>query len=107
MGKKHSALGIASFIISIVCGVLMFLLVAVASILETTTPGGVDEESAVAAIIGLFAVGFLLLDAIAVGLGIAGLFKQNSDKTFSILGIVFSIITIIATMLLIVIGTIA
>ncbi|MGU5664526.1 hypothetical protein [Aeromonas sanarellii] len=44
--KKHSGLGIASFITSIVSGLLIFLLIGVAGVMEASTPGGIDEESA-------------------------------------------------------------
>ena len=42
---KNSGLGIASFISSIVTGILIFLLFIFAGVMETSTPGGGDEDA--------------------------------------------------------------
>ena len=104
MAQKHSGLGIASFIISIVTGVLMFLLIAIAGIMESSTPGGIDENSAEAALIGFLAIGFLLLDLVAIGLGIGGLVQENRKKVFAILGVSFSGSTIFFTLAIMLLG---
>lgn len=104
VGNKHSGLGISSFIISTIIGVLMFLLFMVAGVMETLTPGGVDDESVGAMLVGLFLIAFVLLDMLAIGLGIAGFLQKNRNKLFSILGVVFAASTIIATVCLMIIG---
>lgn len=104
MEKKHSGLGISSFIISIVIGVLMFLLFVVAGVMETSTPGGIDEESAGAVVVGLFLLAFLLLDVLALGLGIAGLVQKDRKKIFPVLGVVFSATTMLTTVFFMIIG---
>lgn len=104
---KHSGLGISSFIISAATGVAMFVLIMLAGVLETTTAGGMDEESVAAVLIGLFMFGFLFIDLLAVGLGIAGLFQKGRKKIFAILGVVIAVATILMTLLLLVVGLIS
>lgn len=104
---KHSGLGISSFIISAATGVAMFVLIMLAGVLETTTAGGMDEESVAAVLIGLFMFGFLFIDLLAVGLGIAGLFQKDRKKIFAILGVVIAVATILMTLLLLVVGLIS
>lgn len=104
---KHSGLGIASFVISTVMGVAMLVLIVLAGVLETTTPGGMDEESLAAVLIGLFMFAFLFIDLLAAGLGIAGLLQKDRKKIFAILGVIIAVATILLTMLLLVVGLMA
>lgn len=93
--KKFSGLGIASFVISIVATVLLFLLFIIAGIIEVSTPGGVDESSATAVIIGFFLITFMFVLIAALGLGIGGIFQKGRKKIFAILGVIFSALTFI------------
>lgn len=102
--KKHSGLGIASLIIGTTVGVLMFLLFVVAGVLEASTPGGLDEDSAEALVVGVLLIGFLFLEVLAIGLGIAGLLQAERHKLFAVLGVVFSAATIVTTMFLVILG---
>jgi len=102
--KVHSGLGISAFIISVGAGLLMFLVFVAAGVLETTTPGGMDEESVGALLVGLAMFGLLFLDLVAIGLGIAALFQKQRKKVFAVLGIIFAVSTIVITLALMVIG---
>jgi hypothetical protein len=104
---RHSGLGISSFVLSVIIGVLMFCLFVIAGVIEQTTPGGMDEEAVSTMLVGLFLIGFMVLDVVAIGLGIAGLFQANRRKLFAILGVVFASITLLLTGLLMVIGLMA
>tara|TARA_B100001059_G_scaffold226641_1_gene255370 strand:+ start:82476 stop:82805 length:330 start_codon:yes stop_codon:yes gene_type:complete len=101
---KHSGLGIASFITSIVAGILIFVLIVIAGIMEASTPGGIDETSADAVIIGLFLLAFLGASIVAFGLGISSLIQKNRKKIFGILGTTFSALIVLGTAFLIVLG---
>lgn len=102
--QKHSGLGIASFIVSIVSGILTFLLVVVAGVIEASTPGGIDEESAGAIVLGLLLFAFLGMLLVGLGLGIAGLFQKERKKIFAILGTVFSSVIFLCTILIMLLG---
>lgn len=100
----HAGMGIASFVLSIPVGILLFLVFVIAGVLETATPGGINEESPVAVIVGLCMLGLLGLDIVAVGLGIAGLFQGYRRRLFAVLGLVFSAAIGLGTLLLIGVG---
>jgi hypothetical protein len=95
MEKKHSGLGITSLVISVLAGVALFVLLVIAGVMETTTPGGIDEESAQAVVIGLFLFLTMFIQLIAVGFGIAGIVQQQRLKLFGILGLVFSLLALL------------
>jgi hypothetical protein len=104
MEPKHSGLGIASTVLSVLIGIAIFALVVIAGVLHTTTPGGLTETSPAAIIVGLGIIGGIILDIVALGLGIAGLTQQNRQKIFPILGTLFSSLTLLGTIGLIVLG---
>lgn len=104
MENKHSGLGIASFIISTVVCALTFILLMVAGAIEVSTPGGMDENSVEAVIIGMLFIGFMLLELLAAGLAIAGLCQKNRLKLFPILGLIFSIFSLVGGLTVLMIG---
>lgn len=107
MDRKQSGLGIASFIISITTGVLIFMLFMVAGAMAAATHGNLDNNSVGLILLGLFIIFFILLDLVAVGLGIAGLFQNNRKKVFAILGLVFSVMILLFTGFMMILGSIA
>ncbi len=102
---KHSSLGVASFVTSIVSGLFIFVVIVFAGFVEVSTPGGMDEDSAVTVGLGLllFLFGFVLL--VALGLGIAGLVQNQHKKLFAVLGTVFSVALLVGTITLMAIGS--
>ena len=101
---KHSGLGIASFVSSIAAAVLIFIMVMAAGFMELSTPGGIDEESAEALLIGLLLFTFMGLTLVAFGLGVGGLFQAQRKKVFAVLGTVFSVLVLLGTGLLLLMG---
>jgi len=95
-------LGIASFVTSIIASVLTFVTFAVAGVLQTSKFGGMEYQEA--PLVGLAAIGLVLVHLVAVGLGIAGLFQKETKKTFAILGTVFSSGAIVIMVLTMIIG---
>ncbi len=80
------------------------MLFVIAGIIETTSPGGIDEESIGALIIGLFLFGFVGLDLVAIGLGIAGIFQQTRKRILAVIGTVIALATEIITISIMTIG---
>ena len=101
---KHSGLGIASYFSSTSAGVFLFLTSVIPGPIEPTTPGGMNEESATAVVIGLLLVIFLFAALVSLGLGIGGLLQKERKKVFAILGTVFSAAIILCTVALIALG---
>lgn len=84
---KHSGLGIASLAIGLAVGLLEFVCIVIAGVLQASTPGGFDENSPLAIVIGVVFIGGLAFGLFGIGLGIAGLFQQRK-KLFAVLGVV-------------------
>jgi hypothetical protein len=102
--KKHSGIGIASFVISLGAALGIFLVFVIAGIMETTTPGGMNEKSASAIIVGFCIIGLLFVNLVAIGLGLGGFMKKGEKKLFAVLGTIFSSVITLGTIILIVIG---
>ncbi len=104
---KHSGVGIASFIVSIIGSLLMFLLFVIAGAIQLSTPGGVDENSPAAMVIGLML--FLLMFAllVALGLGIGALCQSDRKRLFGVLGTIFSAVSLLLTLILLAVGLVA
>jgi len=103
----HAGMGVASFIISIPVGILLFAVFVIAGVMEASTPGGIDEDAPILALIGLFMLGLLGLEVVAFGLGIGGLCQPRRRKLFAILGMVFAAMGLLSTAALMIIGSLA
>ena len=95
VARRQSLLGVASFVIGILAAVTAFGLIVIAGVMEASTPGGIDEESAEAMIVGLGIFGVLAGNALGVALGIAGLIEPNKSRIFAALGIMGNLMVIL------------
>ncbi len=105
--RKHSGMGIASFITSVACAVVTFALIVVAGVMEASTPGGMDEKSAAAVAVGLGLLASLGVCLIALGLGVAGMLQRDRKKIFAVLGAIIAAAIVLGTVGLMVIGSLA
>ena len=101
---EKNGLGMASFITSIVSGIFLFVVFSIAGVMESSTPGGIDEESTGAIVIGLFLFAFMGMALVALGMGIGGLVQREKKNIFAILGTVFSAVSLVVTIFLLIIG---
>ena len=104
MHETNSGLGKASFIISIIAGVFIFFLLLLAGILEESTPGGIDENSDGAALLGCSFILLMLAELVALGLGIGGMCVKGRKKVLAILGTCFSAVALLGLMCLALLG---
>ncbi len=103
---EHSVLGISSFVIACVAGLVEVAVVAFAALLdESADPAGMDEVSPQEAILILGFIGGIFLAVVSVGLGIAGLFQRDRSKTFPALGVVIGALVIAGAVGLAIIGS--
>jgi len=98
--RRHKGLGIASFIITLICVVLTILLFGIAGAM--TNAGKATPEFNMIVGFGIIFVGFV--DLIGIGLGIAGAADRSSKKVFPVLGLVFGIGILLLAGALIAIG---
>ena len=104
MEPKHSGLGIASFVTSVVSGLALFFVFVIAGAISVSTPGGMGEESIEAIMVGFALFFFVFTSLIALGLGIGGLFQKERRKVFAVLGTVIATAMILATVSLVLFG---
>jgi len=105
--RKHSGLGIASFVISIIAALITFVLVVMAGVMAARAGGQMDEQSPQAVVVGcsILAAGFLYL--IGIGLAIGGLCQRNCYRVFPILGLILNLVFLLGIAGLMVIGLLA
>lgn len=101
---KHGGLGIASFILSLISGVMLLILVVIAGVMESSSPDGLDEESNEAIVLSLSLIGFLFGSFVAALLGFIGLFQSRRKKLFAIMGMLFGGLTCFGVFGLMLIG---
>lgn len=104
---RHSGLGITSFVIALIAALFLFLLVIVAGLMEASSPGGMDEESIQAILVGLLLFAGTGIDLVSLLLGIIALFQKDRKKVFAILGVVLSGVTLLGVGGLVILGLIA
>jgi hypothetical protein len=92
---------VASFVTSLVSAIAMFIVILIAGYLSAT---GKNEDSVEVVFVGLGIVFFSGISFVAFILGIAALFQVNVQKLFAAIGILFSSLTLLGVIVLMVIG---
>lgn len=100
--QKHSGIGIASFVISTAAGFLALVVSSIASVLEDSTPGGLDKNSVGYVMTGFGLIGLIIAEFVALGLGIGGLFQKERKKIYAIMGMAYSSVFILLAALAII-----
>ena len=104
MREPHSVPGIISFVVSIIASFAMIALIAIAGIMAARHPGGMDEESVEAIVVGLGIIATGMVHIGAMILGVIGLFQQDRNKIFAILGVLISGMVALGTIGLFILG---
>lgn len=85
--KRHSGVGIASFVMGLIAGVTDLVLVVVAAVLGAIAPPDVDAHPPESDLLAAGLVCACLLNFIGLVLGIAALFQKDRKREFAILGL--------------------
>lgn len=103
----HSGLGIASFLVGV--GALFFgiLLVVVAGIMEAARPGGIDENSPEAMVVGLLLLADVVGALVGLVLGIIGAVTAHRNKLFAGLGIGINALVLLGLIAVLIVGLLA
>src|SRR4051812_42070313 len=99
---KNSGLGIASFVIALCVGLLEFVVIGTAVFTEMTE--GLDENEPRTILLGLAALGGLLIGMLGIALGVAGLCEHDRRKTYAILGVAMNAVVIVGVLFVVVLG---
>ncbi|MCB2155876.1 hypothetical protein KQI84_13420 [bacterium] len=101
---KHSGFGIWSLVISLLAGLGIILVFAVATAAEMASPGSMQGETPQTMLLGLAIIGLMMIDIVAFLLGVASLFQQNRKKALGGCGLGCSGMTLFAVIGLILLG---
>ena len=113
---KHSGPGIASFILGLlgILSAIVGLLVIFVTLADYATPNGLNipdsEELAANAAVAVGALLYLLsllLSLVGIVLGIVGCVIRNRRRIFAVLGLVFSAIVTVGTLVTLLLGILA
>ena len=102
--RGHSILGIFSFVISALTGLVLLVLIVVLGVLEASTPGGIDDDSVWIGLLGLAVILCLIANFVGFGLGVAGLIQARKKRIFAILDAIFNGLILFAVAALILFG---
>lgn len=88
MKRKHSRFSIASFLVSILAvGATVLVFMVASHLMESWGPGGIAEYTPEGMYLLLFILATLVIDLVAIGLGIAGVARKGTVQVFAIVGI--------------------
>jgi hypothetical protein len=104
---KSSGLGIASFVVSLLAGFIIFSIVIYGIVMEIRTPGWIDEDTPDEMFLALLVLGSLLVSCVGLVLGITGFVQVGRSKVFPMLGVGFNAMIILGIIGLIVLGVLA
>ncbi len=104
---RQSGLGIASLILSILIGIMLFVAICVAGFMEASTSGGVSDDSPILVLIGLFVIAGMFGNFVGIVLAAVGLAQKNRAKTVSVIGLSLNIMCLLGVVALMVLGTVA
>ncbi len=94
---KISGPGLASFIISLVTGVLVCLTLVMMGFAESEAING--------GLVSVVFIGLFALECVGIGLGLAGLFDKTRRRIFAVLGLAVAFITIMGFVLVYLLGS--
>ena len=93
---RQSGFGIASIIISVFVGIVLFVMIAYAGYVEMSDPGSVDETAPLAMILGFAIMGGIGMAFLGMTLGMIGCVFPDKSKIASIIGIVFNLLIVLS-----------
>ena len=98
--RAHKGLGIASFVIGVICLITVMGLVVVAGVMTNT--GRATPELNM--IIGLGMISVVFVDLIGIVLGIFGAANRSSKKVYPVLGLTLNVLVVALFSALLIIG---
>lgn len=98
---RHSGVGIASFVISLIAIIILLGLILLAILTEAIGISA-DSQEILYLIIGFSAIILGLLSIIGIVLGIIGVFQEDRKRVFSILGLIINAVPVLTMIYLII-----
>ena len=104
---RQSGLGIASLILSILIGLMLFVAICFAGFMEASTPGGMADDSPFLVLIGLFVLAGMFGNFVGIVLAAVGLAQKDRAKSVSVIGLSLNVMCLLCVIFLMVLGTVA
>jgi hypothetical protein len=102
---NHSGLGVASFIIGLVVIILTLLVIILAVVTAASSrPHRGDAAEAMGAVVGIVICGGLVASLVGLGLGVGGLFQEDRNRTFAVIGVVLNGLILVAGAVVVLLG---
>src|SRR5262245_16571364 len=98
--RGHKGLGIASFIIGVICLITVMGLVVTAGVV--TNAGRATPEFNM--LIGLSMISVVLVDLVGIMLGIFGVANRTSKKVYPVLGLILNVLVVALFTALLIVG---
>jgi hypothetical protein len=99
---KHSFFGVLSFILGLINVFGLFILLIVMATLELSIDGGIGSNQQIANAISLFYFSAIALALLTLVFGFFGAFQQNRKKLYAVFGIMFSFITLLISVFILI-----
>ena len=90
--KKESLWGILSSVVALVSLACFIVFLLLATYIETATPGGMDEASALAIIFGILILLIFIANLFGAVFGFIGVFQTSKKKVFPVIGAFLNLI---------------
>lgn len=91
---RHSGLGIASFVLALIGGLLVCGGLGVTTLLTASGQDATLNSDAFLGLLGITLICGGVFNLVGLGLGIAAVFQTNTNRLFGVLGLVFNILTL-------------
>jgi hypothetical protein len=98
--RTHKGIGIASFIIGVICIITIMVLIGIAGVMTNT--GRATPELNM--ILGLGMISACFVDLIGIGLGVFGAADRSSKKVYPVLGLILNVVVVALFAALLIIG---
>jgi hypothetical protein len=93
---RHSGLGVASFILSLVSGVALVASILIAGIIGLNHDPAAPQDRSELMVIGFAVIGAAALALVGAALGLAGILQTDRKLVFAVLGLIFNVLIILA-----------
>lgn len=91
---RHSGLGIASFVLALLGGLLVCGGMGVTTLLTASGQDATLNSDAFLGLLGLTLICGSMFNLVGLGLGIAAVLQSNTNRLFGVLGLIFNTLTL-------------
>ena len=103
--KRHSRMGIASFVLALLCGAALFGMLGYVVYREFAAPGSMEQNVPLVMLVGFVVILAGVGNVLGIVLGIAGLVQARHKRLFAALGLGLNVLLALVFVAMIVFGS--